>query len=84
MTQDLSNDSLNFDEFRQIVADYLNVDESKVLPEADFIEDLLVDSIQLVDLFLQLEERGISIPIEEAWDVRTVGDAYRVYKQHAM
>jgi len=27
-----------------------------------------------------LEENGINIPMEAAWDVQTVGDAYRVYK----
>jgi acyl carrier protein len=30
-----------------------------------------------------LEESGIIIPMEAAWDVQTVGDAYRVYKESA-
>ncbi len=44
--------------------------------------DLLADSIQLVNLMLRLEEVGITIPIEAAWEVETVGDAYVVYTQH--
>jgi hypothetical protein len=32
---------------------------------------------------LRLEEMGITIPIEAAWEVETVGDAYAVYTQHA-
>jgi acyl carrier protein len=72
-----------FEEFKLLIAEQLHVEENKVRREASFIEDLMVDSIQLVDLMLNLEELGIKIPIEEAWDVRTVGDAYRLYQQHA-
>jgi len=50
---------------------------------AAFIDDLSADSIQLVDLMLHLEEEGIAIPMEAAWDVHTVGDAYRLYQEHA-
>jgi acyl carrier protein len=72
-----------FEEFKLLVAEQLHLEEDKVRREASFIDDLMVDSIQLVDLMLNLEELGINIPIEEAWDVRTVGDAYRLYQQHA-
>ena len=72
-----------FEEFKLLVAEQLHVEEEKVRQEASFIDDLMVDSIQLVDLMLKLEALGINIPIEEAWDVRTVGDAYRLYQQHA-
>jgi hypothetical protein len=41
---------------------------------------ILVASIRLVELMLRLEEMGITIPMESAWDVQTVGDAYRVHK----
>ncbi len=72
---------ITFEEFRRIVAEELDVDESKVSPEASFVEDLMADSIQLVEMMLSLEERGILIPIETAWQVRTVGDAYRLYTE---
>lgn len=72
-----------FEEFKLLIAGQLHIEENKVRREASFIEDLMVDSIQLVDLMLHLEQLGIKIPIEEAWDVRTVGDAYRLYQQHA-
>lgn len=83
MTAKPSNEPITFDEFKHLVADGLQVDESKVVPEASFVSDLLVDSIKLVELMLGLEENGISIPMEAAWDVQTVGDAYRVYKESA-
>jgi acyl carrier protein len=42
---------------------------------------MLADSIQLVELMLRMEEMGIKIPIEAAWEVQTVGDAYGVYRK---
>jgi len=72
---------ISFEEFRRIVAKELQVDESKVVPDASFVEDLFVDSIKLVELMLRLEEEGINIPLESAWDVETVGDAYRLYAE---
>jgi len=71
--------AIPFEKFRKLVAEHLEIDEAKVVAEASFAEDLLADSIQLVDLLLRFDEQGISIPLEEAWQVRTVGDAYQVY-----
>ncbi len=73
---------LTFEEFRHFLAQQLQIDESKVVPEASFVNDLMVDSITLVELMLSMEEKGINIPMEAAWDVQTVGDAYRVYSDH--
>ena len=71
---------ITFKEFQHMLADVLQMDEDKLVSEASFVNDLMVDSIKLVELMLGLEENGINIPMEAAWDVQTVGDAYRVYK----
>jgi acyl carrier protein len=77
-----SDDSpVPFDTFRDIIASELRVDRRKVNREASFVEDLLADSIQLVEMMLHMEEMGIEIPIESAWEIETVGDAYELYKQ---
>lgn len=61
---------------RKIVADRLGVDESQIVPEASFVEDLNADSLDLVELIMSLEEEfGIQIPDEDAEKIRTVGDA---------
>jgi acyl carrier protein len=73
-----------FDEFRRIVAEELHIDRDKVVREASFVDDLFADSIQLVELMLRLEEIGITIPIDSAWEVETVGDAYHLYRDHAV
>ena len=41
---------------QQVVADKLSVDESEVLPEASFTEDLNADSLDLVELIMAFEE----------------------------
>ncbi|HUI71405.1 MAG TPA: acyl carrier protein [Spirochaetia bacterium] len=72
---------VSFEEFRRMVARELHVDESKVRPEASFVDDLYADSIRLVEMMLRLKEQGVTIPMEDAWNVRTVEDAYRVYSR---
>ncbi len=81
MTNTPSKGPLSFEEFQHMLADVLQMEEGKLIPEASFVDDLMVDSIKLVELMLGLEENGINIPMEAAWDVQTVGDAYRVYKE---
>ena len=76
-------DKITFEEFRRIIAEELEVDETRVVPEARLVEDLLADSIRLMEMMLRLEEMGIAVPIEEAWQVQTVGDAYRLYVEQA-
>jgi acyl carrier protein len=76
MTEPQSS-QLTFEEFRVILARELEVDEEKTIPEVSFFSDLCVDSIRMVDMMLRLEELGISIPLEVAWQIETVGNAYR-------
>jgi len=80
MTEKSPKGPISFEEFKHMLADVLQMDEDKLNAEASFVNDLMVDSIKLVELMLGLEENGINIPMEAAWDVQTVGDAYRVYK----
>lgn len=70
---------LSREEFRRLVAKELQLDEKQVTLSSSFVEDLLVDSVRMVDLMLRLDEMGISLPPEAAWDIRTVEDAYRCY-----
>src|SRR3712207_7631731 len=60
------------EKIREITADRLGVDEGDVTPEASFREDLEADSLDLVELIMELEEQfGMEIPDEEAEKITT-------------
>lgn len=60
----------------EIIVDKLNCDESAVTPEANFASDLGADSLDTVELIMDFEkEFNITIPDEDAQQIKTVGDA---------
>ena len=64
------------DQVKQILIQQLGVDEAQVTPEAAFQEDLDADSLDLVELIMELEDQfGVKIPDEEAQKIKTVGQA---------
>lgn len=72
-----------FDKVKKLIAERLSVEESKIVPEASFIEDLGADSLDTVELIMQLEEEfGIQIPDEDAEKISTVGNAVAYIEEH--
>jgi acyl carrier protein len=72
-----------FDQVRAIIVDKLGVDESKVTPDARFREDLEADSLDLVELIMEFEEKfGGEISDEEAQKITTVGEAVKYLDSH--
>jgi acyl carrier protein len=66
-----------FARFKKVAVEVLSVDESKVVPEAKFGDDLDADSLDLVELIMGLEEEfGVEVPEEDLEGVETVGQAY--------
>ena len=62
-----------FDKVKEVVIDKLGVEDDKVVSEASFIDDLGADSLDTVELIMQLEEEfGIEIPDEDAETITTV------------
>lgn len=73
----------SFEDFQAMIAELLDVDVARLTPDAYFITDLGVDSLRLADILLRLEELGVEISPDLAWEAQTVGDAYRVYLEQA-
>jgi acyl carrier protein len=68
---------------KKIVAEQLSVDESKIVPEARFTDDLNADSLDLVEMIMSLEEEfGVEIPDEDAEKILTVKDALDYIDAH--
>ncbi|MFF5993283.1 MULTISPECIES: acyl carrier protein [unclassified Lysinibacillus] len=60
----------------KVIIDRLGVDESEVKPEASFREDLGADSLDVVELVMELEDEfDMEISDEDAEKIATVGDA---------
>lgn len=65
-----------FDKVKEIVVDRLDVDEEKVTLEASFKDDLEADSLDVVELVMELEDEfDMEIADEDAEKISTVGDA---------
>ena len=64
------------DQVKKIVVDHLGIEESKVKPEAKFIDDLGADSLDTVELVMAFEEEfGCEIPDDAAEKIVTLKDA---------
>ena len=75
---------------KAVVADKLSVDESDVVPEASFTEDLNADSLDLVELIMAFEEEfgsddeALEISDEDAENITNVQKAIDYLKEHGV
>jgi acyl carrier protein len=68
---------------KKIIVDQLGVDESEVVPNASFVEDLNADSLDLVELIMSLEEEfKLQISDEDAEKITTVQEAEDYIDEH--
>lgn len=66
-----------------IIVDKLGVEESEVLQEASFTNDLGADSLDTVELIMEFEkEFNIAIPDDHAENIGTVGDAIKYISEN--
>jgi acyl carrier protein len=66
-----------------IVASQLGVGKEQITPETSFINDLGADSLDTVELVMELEEEfEINIPDDAAEKIQTVGQAVEFIEKH--
>ena len=67
-----------------IVSENLNAPREEVTRDKRFIEDLQADSLDLVELAMEFEDKfGVTIPDEDFEKIKTVGDAIDYVKKHS-
>ena len=67
----------------EIVAEQMGVDKSEITRETSFVNDLNADSLDTVELVMELEDEfEMSIPDEEAEKIQTVGQAIDFITAH--
>ncbi len=60
----------------QIASEQLSVDKSEIARETSFQDDLNADSLDIVELVMELEDEfELTIPDEEAEKLKTIGEA---------
>ena len=70
-----------FDKIQKLIAEKLEIDESKITLDSSFRGDLGADSLDTYELVYAIEESlGVSIPDDKANEFETVGDAYDFIK----
>ena len=70
-----------FAKIQKLIAEKLDIDESKVTLDSSFRGDLGADSLDTYELVYAIEEElGVSIPDDKANEFETVKDAYEFIK----
>ena len=72
-----------FDEVKKIIVDELNVNPDKITLDASLSEDLGADSLDAVEVIMDLEDKyGITIDDETAKSIKTVKDVVDYIEAH--
>ena len=68
-----------FEKIASLMADQLGVDKASITPDSEIIKDLGADSLDVVEMLLDLEkEYGVEISDEQAAELKTVGDIVKL------
>lgn len=73
-----------FDTVKDIIAAQLGMDANKIKPESDIINDLGLDSLDIVELAMTLEEKwNLVIEDEDMGKIKTVADVVKYIEENA-
>ncbi|MBP3806879.1 MAG: acyl carrier protein [Eubacterium sp.] len=71
-----------FDKLVEIMMDQLSVQPQDITPETSFKDDLALDSLDLYDLVMALEDEfNIEMPTERESEIETIEDLIRILKE---
>ncbi|GAA4143350.1 MULTISPECIES: acyl carrier protein [Actinomadura] len=66
----------------EIIDEIVGIDKSEVTPEKNFVDDLDIDSLSMVEIAVAAQDKfGVEIPDDQLKDLKTVKDVV-VYVQN--
>lgn len=75
---------MTFEKMKSIISNQLEIDSEKITLESNLIEDLGVDSLDLIDLVMSIEDEfEIEVPDTEVENIKTVGDAVKYIDENS-
>ncbi len=67
-----------------IVSEAANVEVANIKPETSFTDDLNLDSLDMVEMMMKMEEEfGVEIPEDKTEDLKTINDVTSYLKTNA-
>ncbi len=80
----MSTEELSIEErLKEIIIKQFGEGENTVTLESSFVNDLEVDSFDMVELVMELEDEfDVNIPDEDAQKMETIGDAVNYINEH--
>ncbi len=84
MRSDMSTEEPSIEErLKEIIIKQFGESEKTVILESSFVNDLGTDSLDIVELVMELEDEfDVNIPDEEAEKMQTVGDVVKYINEH--
>ncbi len=80
----MTREIVSYEEFVHLISELLGVAEPALKRETNFLSDLAVESLKMMEMLLQMQDvLKIEVPSDAAWNIQTVGDAYAFYVQQA-
>ncbi|MGN0989754.1 MAG: acyl carrier protein [Eubacteriales bacterium] len=71
-----------FEQVKNLIVEQVGADASKITPDAKLVEDLGLDSMSLIEMITEFEDRyGIVIADDDVKDLLTVGDIVKYLEE---
>ncbi len=72
-----------FEKVKSVIAEQTGIDPETITMESSFVEDLNIDSIDLIELIMMLEEEyNIEFSEDDAETIKTIGDVVNYINQN--
>ncbi len=71
-----------YDKVVALLSEQLGIDKSRITPDSDIVKDLGADSLDVVQMLMSMEEEyGITVPEDDAANLKTVRDIVNILEK---